>query len=258
MARLWRQRRRDVKENLRRVLGTASERVLDEAADEAFSSYARYWVESARLVDMNPRFLLSHTVIENYDALLAAQAAGRGAIIALPHLGSWEVGGRWLSLKGNPMTTVVEPARPPELFEWMRRQRSAFGLEIVPLGRDALGILTRRLRQGRVVGLVADRDIAGNGVEVDLFGEKTRLPGGPAVLALRTGAALFPAAVYQRPWGYYRGVIRPEIEAVRAGGFREDVVAITQRLAHEFEDLIRAAPTQWHVFQPNWPTTEGA
>ncbi len=256
---LTRERRQVVAANLRRVLGPdAGEEAVDAAVDAAFSSYARYWIESARLIDMSPRFVLSHVVIENYEAVLDAQAEGRGVILALPHLGSWEVGGRWLTLKGNPMTTVVEPARSPELFEWMRRQRSALGLEVVPLGPKATGLLARRLREAKVVGLVADRDIAGNGIEVDFFGEATRLPAGPAALALRTGAALLPAAVYQCPRGYYRGVIRPEIQIERTGRFRSDLQALTSALTREFEDLIRAAPSQWHAFQPNWPTGAGA
>jgi lauroyl/myristoyl acyltransferase len=219
----------------------------------AFESYARYWVESARLVDVSPQFLLRHFSIEGYEQITAVQAEGRGVIIALPHLGSWETGGRWLSLQGNPMTTVVEPVSPPELFEWMRRQRLALGLEILPLGKEATLELTRRLKEGRVIGLVADRDIAGTGIEVEFFGATTKLPAGPAMLALRTGAALFPGAVYQRPRGYYHAVVRPELDARRSGGFRQDVEALTLALAREFEVLIRAAPSQWHMFQPNWP-----
>lgn len=255
LAELSRQKRPVVRDNLRRVLGEqASERELERAVSQAFESYARYWVEAARLVDMSPQFLLRHFSIDGYEQITSAQAAGRGVIIALPHLGSWEAGGRWLSLQGNPMTTVVEPVSPPELFEWMRRQRLALGLEILPLGKQATIELTRRLKDGRVIGLVADRDIAGSGIEVEFFGATTRLPAGPAVLALRTGAALFPAAVYQRPGGYYHGVVRPEIDAKRSGRFRADVEAITAALAREFEELIRAEPAQWHMFQPNWPT----
>lgn len=249
-----RETRTVVRENLRHVLGPdASERELEQAVEEAFSSYARYWVEAARIVDMSRRFVLDHIRIENYEAVTRAQGEGRGVILALPHLGSWEVGGRWLSLQGNPMTAVVEPAASPELFEWMRRQRLALGLEVVPLGPEATTILTRRLREGRIVGLLSDRDITGNGIEVEFFGETTRLPAGPAVLALRTGAALFPAAVYQEPRGYYRGVIRPEIKTLRTGRFRADIQTVTARMAAEFEALIKQAPSQWHAFQPTWP-----
>jgi len=104
------------------------------------------------------------------------------------------------------------------------------------------------------VCLLSDRDIEGNGVDVDFFGERTTLPGGPATLALRTGATLVPAAVYFRPGLDHHGVVRPPIEAERKDRLRDDIARITQVLAHELELLIRAAPQQWHLLQPNWPS----
>ncbi len=259
LSELWRDRRPVVRANMARVLGRrAGERELDAAVVEAFDSYARYWVESARLSGMRPRDLLSHFSIEGFEAIEEALSTGQGCIVALPHLGSWEVGGYWLTLKGHPMTTVVEPLEPPELFEWFTRQRSALGLTVLPLGSGTTGRLVQALREGRIVGLVADRDLAGHGIPVDFFGEKTTLPGGPAMLALRTGAPLFAAAVYQRPAGYYHAVVRPPLSCRRTGRFRDDVEAITVELAREFENLIRTAPSQWHMFQPNWPSDRGA
>jgi phosphatidylinositol dimannoside acyltransferase len=105
-----------------------------------------------------------------------------------------------------------------------------------------------------LVGLVADRDLVGNGIEVEFFGETTTLPAGPAVLALRSGAALMPSAVFQHPNRRCHGVIRPPIDCTRQGRFREDVTRITRQLAVEMEDLIRRAPEQWHMFQANWPS----
>lgn len=258
MSEISRSRRTIVRANMRRVLGPqASERQIEKAVVEAFDSYAHYYVESARLVGMRPREVLRRFSIEGFEPVRAALDERRGAIMALPHLGSWEIGGRWLTLEGYPMTTVVEPLQPPELFEFFKEQRSALGLKIVPLGSGATGQLMETLREGRLVGLVADRDLVGNGIEVEFFGERTTLPGGPAVLALRTGAPLFPTAVYQRPGGRYHGVIRPPLCIERKGRLREDVELITADLAREFEELIRAAPTQWHMFQPNWPSDKG-
>jgi KDO2-lipid IV(A) lauroyltransferase len=219
---------------------------------QAYESYARYWVESARLAGMRPAQLMERFSLEGYEHIEAAPGRG-GAILALPHLGSWEVGGYWFSLLGRPITTVAEPVEPPELFEWVTKQRSLLGLNILPLEKESVGELAHTIRQGGIVALVADRDIVGNGVGVRFFGDMTTLPAGPAVLALRTGAPLLPVAVYQRPRGRYHGVVRPALQATRAGRFRDDVKALTQQLADEFERLIRDAPTQWHMFQPNWP-----
>ncbi len=255
MSEVWRDRRPLVRANMRRVLGpSATERELDDAVVEAFDSYARYWVESARLSSMRPQEVLKRFSIEGFEPAEEALVERRGAIFALPHLGSWEVGAYWLTLQGHPMTAVVEPLEPPELFEWFKQQRAALGLNVIPLGAGATTELVQALRQGALVGLVADRDIAGTGVEVEFFGERTTLPAGPAVLALRTGVPLFPVAVYQRQGGYYHGVVRPALACERTGRLRDDVEIITKDLAREFETLIRTAPTQWHMFQPNWPS----
>jgi len=251
----WRKKRPVIRANLRRVVGPAvSETALERLVTEAFDSYARYWVESARLVSMRPAEVFRRFSIEGFDRVEEEMAKHRGVILALPHFGFWDLGGAWLTLKGYPMTTVAESLEPPDLFDWFKAQREALGLTIHGFGPDTSGRLASALRAGRLVGLVADRDLVGNGVEVEFFGERTTLPGGAAVLALRTGAPLFPSIVYQRPGGKGHGVIRPPLEFERSGSLRADVTRLTRMLAAEFEDLIRQAPEQWHMFQPNWPS----
>ena len=255
LSRAQRDERRIVRKNLARVLGpSVSPGELDRAVEEAFRSYARYWVESARLKVMTPGEVLERFSIEGFEPARLALDERRGAIFALPHLGSWEIGGYWLTLKGHPMTTVVEPLEPPELFEWFQEQRRALGLHILPLGPGATERLVKTLHDGGLVGLVADRDLKGHGVEVSFFGETTTLPGGPALLSLRTGAPLFPVAVYQHAHGYYHGVVRDPLAPPRTGHLRDDVRELTSALARQFEELIALAPTQWHLFQPNWPS----
>ena len=109
-----------------------------------------------------------------------------------------------------------------------------------------------------MVCLLCDRDLDHTGVEVEFFGERTTLPAGPATLAIRTGAALLPTAVYFTPrYNGHHGLVRPPIKIQRMGGLREDVARVTQLLARELEFLIRRAPEQWHLFQPNWPSDPG-
>ncbi len=116
----------------------------------------------------------------------------------------------------------------------------------------------RALKANHVVCLLCDRDIGGGGVEVDFFGERTRIPGGPATMALRTGAAIIPVGVYQLPTGRHHAVVRPALDVERQGRLRDDVARATQLLAHELELLIRARPEQWHLMYPNWPSDEVA
>ncbi|MDQ1438727.1 MAG: phosphatidylinositol dimannoside acyltransferase [Acidimicrobiaceae bacterium] len=251
---LW-SRRRMIERHLRRASGGTLEGwALRRAAGRAIQSYVRYWIESFRLSEMTPAELDAGMDYEGLELLDAALAEGRGVILALPHLGGWDFGGAWFASQGYQATVVVEPLDPPELFEWFADMRRAIGLEVVPLGPDAGTAVLRRLKQGGIVGLVCDRDLPGTGVEVEFFGERTTLPSGPATLALRTGAPLLPVAVYFEGRHGHRGVVRPPIDVARAGGFRDDVARVTQALAHELEDLIRRDPSQWHMFQPNWPS----
>jgi phosphatidylinositol dimannoside acyltransferase len=246
--------------NLERVLASTSPvvqpdpAVVDRWVRRAFRAYARYWLEGARLPATGWDEVCRRMYVERgYEHLQRGMAEGRGVVMVLPHVGSWEWGGAYLASQGYPMTSVAERIEPPALFDWFIEQRRALGLTVVPLGSGSSAVVLKTLRSGGLVGLVADRDIEGGGVEVELFGEVTTLPAGPATLALRTGAVLVTAAVYSGPGRDHTGVIGPPIDTRRHGSLRSDVARITQTIAHELEALIRRAPEQWHLFQPNWP-----
>lgn len=242
------ERRAMVERHLRRTGASGQAR-------DVFRSYARYWLESFRLPDISPAALDAGLRAEGMEHLAAARADGKGVIMALPHLGGWDFGGAWFAAQGYKPTVVVEPLEPPELFDWFARFREQLGVTVVPLGPDVATVLLGVLRDGGILGLLSDRDIGGTGVEVEFFGERTTLPSGPATLALRTGASILPTAVFfDDSAGGHRGVIRPPIDTVRAGSFREDVTRVTQALANELEAFIRQAPEQWHLLQPNWPS----
>lgn len=253
------ERREVIGAHLERVLGRRlAERERDRRVRAAFDSYARYWMESTRATGADARELEARMSMEGLGHIDHALAQGRGAIIALPHLGSWDFGGAWIASTGYPLVVVAEEVRPKALFDWFVEMRARIGIEVVPLGPSAAAVVGRALRANRLVALVSDRDLAGNGIEVEFFGERTRLPAGPATLALRTGAAILPTAIYLRPKGRCHAVVRPAVPAERSGGpLREDIVRVTQALAHELEELIRVEPEQWHMFQPNWPSDPG-
>lgn len=254
-----RSKRSMIERHLRRVDPTLSGRRLRRAVQLAFDSYARYYVESFRLPTMSSRRVEEGFTVEGYhEHVVAGLEAGRGVILALPHLGGWEWAGRWMTDQGHRLTVVVEPLEPAELFTWFADLRSSLGMNVVPLGPEAGPTVLRALRDNEVVCLLCDRDLVGGGVEVEFFGERTTLPAGPATLALRTGAALLPTAVYftERTDGHH-GIVRPPLPLDRQGGLRDDVARLTQSLARELEWLVRRAPEQWHLFQPNWPSDPG-
>jgi KDO2-lipid IV(A) lauroyltransferase len=254
LARVRSDQRATIASNLRRVLGPGTDpRSLDRWVDRAFRSYARYWMEGARLARTPRSEVMQHFVVEEGLGYLAeGMASGRGVVMALPHVGSWEYGGAFLAGIGYPMTAVAERVEPPRLFDYFVRERAAMGLRVVALGPESGPAVVRTVRQGGLVGLLCDRDLTGTGVTVELFGEPTTMPVGPATVALRTGAVLLTAAVYSGPGREHHAIINPPVDTARVGAFREDVQRVTQQIAGELEGLIRRAPDQWHVFQPLW------
>ena len=230
--------------------------LLERFVDRAFSSYGKYWAEGAKLAAIEPAEVFGRfRICEGLEHLEAARDRGMGTVIALPHVGSWEWGGSYLNSLGMGMTAIAEDLEPPELFAWLKAKRESIGIRIEPLDDHAGTVLLQTLKDGGVVGLLCDRDIQGNGIEVEFFGERVRLPAGPATMALRTGATLVAAACYSGPGRDHFAVVTEPIEAVRSGRLREDVTRVTQMIAIELEGLIRRAPEQWHVLQPRF---EGA
>jgi KDO2-lipid IV(A) lauroyltransferase len=222
----------------------------------SFDYYARYWADGARLPYETEAGVRKHWRLEEgREHLRAAMDRGKGIVMALPHVGSWEWGGYWLALEGMPMTAVMERLEPEQLFEWFVGKRAAMGLTAVPMGEGSSSALIRALKNNEVAGLVSDRDLVGNGVEVEFFGERTTLPGGAATLALRTGAPLICVCVYSGPGrNWHTAVVHAPLDTTRKGTLREDIARVTQDVARTFEHDIRCRPEQWHMYQPVWPS----
>ena len=249
------QKRLVVARNLERVLGrTMSAAEKRRRVAKTFEWYTRYYAESFRLPNV-PVAEIDHGFgFEGFGEIAAAVERGQGPILALPHLGTWEWAAWWLALVPKfKVTAVVEPLEPPEVFEWFVGFREGLGMNIVPLGPEAASTSIQALKQGQVLCLLADRDIQGNGVVVEFFGEKTTLPAGPATLALRTGSPLIPSAVYWRD-NTRHAICTPPLDTRRHGKLRQDIARVTQDLARDFEYLISQAPEQWHMLSPNWPS----
>lgn len=251
-------RRRQVERNLRRIAGPLSRAQQTRAVGATFDNYGRYWLELFRLPGETRASIAPRLRCQGLEHLESATAAGRGAILALPHLGNWDFAGAWITGRGYRLTVVAEPVEPQELFDWFSSLRTALGMEVLALGPKTAPHLLGALERNRAVCLVCDRDLTGDGVEVEFFGERTTLPAGPAFLALRSGAPLLPTGVYLRPNGGHAATILPPLDATRRGRFRADVERVTQDLARAFETLIRPEPEQWLMLQPNWPSDREA
>jgi lauroyl/myristoyl acyltransferase len=252
------ERRAMVERHMRRVNPTWPNVKIRQAVQGAFDSYTRYWIESLRLPSLPARTVDAGMRLVGFSHVTDALEQGTGAILALPHLGGWEWAGRWLGDQGFATTVVVERIEPPELFEWFVDLRRELGMTVVPLGPSAATAVLKALRNNEIVCLLCDRDIQGGGIDVEFFGERTTLPAGPATLGIRAGAPILPVGVYfTKQLNGHHAVVRPPVPMARAGSLREDVARVTQDLAHELEYLVRRAPDQWHLFQPNWPSDPG-
>jgi KDO2-lipid IV(A) lauroyltransferase len=246
--------RANLANNLAHILAPHGEHtdpsLLEEFVERGFRSYGHYWAEGAKLPALSTSVITDRfTIAEGLEHLRAAKERGRGIIIALPHIGSWEWGGAYLHTIDLTMTAVAEVLEPPELFDWFKQKREEMGIHVEALDEHAGTVLLSALRAGGVVGLLCDRDIQGNGVEVEFFGERVAMPAGPATLALRTGATLVAAACYTGPGRDHHAVVSPPIDVERTARLREDVVRITQNVTRDLEKLIRRAPEQWHVLE---------
>jgi lauroyl/myristoyl acyltransferase len=236
--------------------GMAARRAMVARHLQRVASYARYWGESLRLPAVSQAELEASITVIGLEHLDGALAEGRGVIAALPHLGGWDWGGRWIAGTGRKATVIVEPLRPVEVFEWFVDFRRHSGLDVVPVGPGAGPASLEALADNHILCLLSDRLVGGaSGVDVEFFGEITQLPAGPATIGLRSGVPIVPIAVYFGASGDDHIVeMHPPLRLERQGRFRDDVRAGTQLLARELEDLIRKAPTQWHLLQPNWPS----
>ncbi|MFC9287465.1 phosphatidylinositol mannoside acyltransferase [Streptomyces sp. NPDC057052] len=253
----WKQRGKGVQRlesNYARVVPDASPERLAELSRAGMRSYLRYWMESFRLPAWSPERIASGVEVKDLHHLTDGLAAGKGAIIALPHLANWDLAGAWVTTKLRiPFTTVAERLRPETLYDRFVAYREGLGMEVLPHnGGSAFGTLARRLRDGGLVCLVADRDLSASGVEVDFFGATARMPAGPALLAQQTGALLLPVTLWYDDSPVMRGRVHAPIEVPGAGTRAERTSVMTQALADVFATGIADHPEDWHMLQRLW------
>ena len=254
-------RRRLVAANLARVcLATgrdAAGRRFDRLVRDAFRSHARYYLELLRAPSYEPSRVGEIIEVRGWDDVLAPHIVGRPAILVSWHLGSFEPFATFLAEKGLRPMAPIEEIRPAALFEFLTESRARGAVDVVPLS-SARRPLTRRLREGGLVAIIGDRDLAGDGQAVSVFGHATTMPIGPAALALANGASIVAGRCLRV--GPDRFLVEGSpIEVIASGDRRADVAATVAALAARLETDIAAAPEQWWgAFQPYWPDLDPA
>ncbi len=240
-------------QRLRRNLTQVVPDLSDSLVRDAMRSYARYWLEAFRLPSLSKQQILAGFRVDQFDELSAAIGLGRGLVFALPHVANWDAAAAFIVTNGWPMVTVAQRLKPEGLFQQFVAYREKLGLQVIPLTggqRAPVDVLADRLAQGWVVALLGDRDLSKHGVEVDFFGARTRMPAGPAILAIRTGAPLFAVDLYFNDTQTVARLRR--IEPPTDGPLDVRVKQTTQLLADAYAAGIAEHPQDWHMLQKLW------
>jgi len=236
--------------NLARIRPELSRVEMRELSRRGMRSYMRYWCDTFRMQDWPTSRILANVVIEGEANLRNALQDG-GAIVSLPHSGNWDHAGACIALKGIKVATVAERVKPDSLFQQFLEHRQSLGMEVFPLDATVMLPLMRKLKEGSLIALVADRDLTQQGIPVKFFGEETTMPPGPAALAYQGGRPVVPAIV-----SYQKGGIRVRfgtpILSDRSAEKNSEITRITHECASFFENEISKAPWDWHMFQPFW------
>ncbi|MFF1548878.1 phosphatidylinositol mannoside acyltransferase [Streptomyces sp. NPDC058291] len=254
---VWKRRGKGVRRlegNYARVVPDASPERLAELSRAGMRSYLRYWMESFRLPAWSAERVRGGFAPKGLHHLTDGIASGRGVVLALPHMANWDLAGAWVTTElKTPFTTVAERLKPETLYDRFVAYREGLGMEVLPhTGGAAFGTLARRLRDGGLVCLVAERDLSASGVEVDFFGDRTRMPAGPALLAQQTGALLLPVTLWYDDSPVMQGRVHPPIETPATGTRAEKTSVMTQALADAFATGIADHPEDWHMLQRLW------
>ena len=242
---------RQLERNLRRVHPDYDHDAIRELSRAGMRSYLRYWCEAFRLPTWSRERITETFVLERQEILDDALTRG-GALMIPGHMANWDHAGAWAAATYGSVTSVAERLKPEKLFHAFLDYRRELGMDILGTGEaDVLRQLTRRLRDGRLVALLGDRDISRNGVQVDFFGEVASFPAGPALLALMTDVPMHPVTMWF-DGEMCRGYVHDRIEIPTDGDRDEKIVAMTQQLARGWESGIREHSADWHMLQKVW------
>jgi len=244
-----------LRSNYKRVMPNISERELEDLTKDGMRSYLRYWFDTFRLNKWSKSRIIETTFVVRENLLRDPVETKEGCIIALPHAGNWDHAAAYFCSTGIPLTAVVEKLKPEAIFKKFLAYRQSIGIEAISHKEKTIPILMERLNQGKLIALVADRDMSRNGIEVNFLGGIAKMPAGPAILAIKTGSPLVTAYIRYLDKGI-EITFDETIKLPVAGGEDEKIKIVTQSMADNFAKRIKDSPVDWHMLQRIWVDEE--
>ena len=240
-----------LRSNYARVQPSISELELDNLTKAGMRSYLRYWIDTFRLNKWSKERIISTTTVVNEELLREPIASKQGCLVVLPHAGNWDHAAAYFCSTGINLTTVAEKLKPEQIFLKFLDYRQSIGIEVLHTEEKVMPILLDRLRSGKLVALVADRDLSKSGLSVDFFGGVAKMPSGPARLILDSNSAFISAFIAYSELG-----INIEFKSIgpipTEGTVEERVEKLTQLMANNFAAGIKSSPVDWHMLQRIW------
>ena len=244
-----------LRSNYKRVVPSISNSALEALTKEGMRSYLRYWFDTFRLNKWSKSRIIETTFVVRENLLRDPIKTKKGCIIALPHAGNWDHAAAYFCSTGIPITAVVERLKPEAIFKKFLAYRQSIGIEAISHREKTIPILMERLNQGKLVALVADRDMSRNGIEVNFLGGIAKMPAGPAILAIKSGSPLVTAYIRYLDEGI-EITFDETIQLPISGSEEEQIRIITQSMADNFAKRIQDSPVDWHMLQRIWVDEE--
>jgi len=220
----------------------------------SFVNLARNMLDILYMPNLNEKNLSKYIEIDHLERMQAALSEGHGVVVLTGHIGTWE----WLSasftLNGLPVTAIAKLQPNAEYSRVLDDLRATIHVEIFNRGTNELRAAGRALKEGKILGFLADQDAGPGGAFIKFLGKTASTPMGPAVFSRRFNAPVLPAFIIRKEDGRHLVKIGEPMHFEDTGDTDADLLRFTEQMTKILEQVIREHPTQWLWFQKRWNT----
>ena len=223
-------------------------------AVDLFKHLGQTFLEVMYMPALTPANIKQYVKVENMHYLQEALSEGHGVVLLTAHIGNWEWLGATLAMAGLPLTTVIKRQPNDQHTQILNEYREMVGIEVFARGTTELIGAAKALKQGKILGFLADQDAGPNGLFVKFFGKMAATPLGPGVFAKRFKSPVVPVFIVRNPEGGHKVLVNKPLYYENTGDEATDLHLITEKMTNIIEDTIREYPTEWLWFQKRWNT----